>query len=65
MAALTSATSPSETRMECRPVSPAGRRTVATFGVFFLGLMRVAMRAREVEVPDLRGKSVAEARASH
>jgi serine/threonine-protein kinase len=33
----------------------------ATFGVFFLTGMRVANRAREVRVPDLRGKSVAEA----
>jgi serine/threonine-protein kinase len=34
-----------------------------TYGVFFLGAMRMANRAREVAVPDLRGKSVAEATA--
>jgi serine/threonine-protein kinase len=33
-----------------------------TFGVFFLASMRVATRAREVRVPDLRGKTLAEAR---
>ena len=33
-----------------------------TFGVFFLAAMRVATRAREVTVPDLRGKSVADAK---
>ena len=32
-----------------------------TFGVFFLAALRVATRAREVKVPDLRGMSVAEA----
>jgi len=32
-----------------------------TFGAFFLTAMRVATRAREVKVPDLRGKSVSEA----
>ena len=32
-----------------------------TYAVFFLGAMRIATRAREVKVPDLRGKSVAEA----
>lgn len=32
-----------------------------TFGVFFLASLRVATRAREVEVPDLTGRSVAEA----
>jgi len=35
-----------------------------TFGVFFLAAMRVATRAREVEVPDVRGKSVAGAKAA-
>ena len=35
-----------------------------TFGVFFLASMRVATRAREVQVPDVRGKSVADARAA-
>jgi serine/threonine-protein kinase len=34
-----------------------------TFGAFFLTGMRVANRAREVEVPDIRGQSVAEANA--
>ena len=34
-----------------------------TYGVFFLGAMRVANKAREVAVPDLRGKSVTEATA--
>lgn len=33
----------------------------ATFGVFFLGAFRIASRAREVSVPDLRGQSLAEA----
>ena len=32
-----------------------------TFGVFFLTGLRVATRAREVEVPDLKGQSIAEA----
>jgi eukaryotic-like serine/threonine-protein kinase len=32
-----------------------------TYGVFFLAAMRVANRAREVKVPDVRGKSVAAA----
>jgi serine/threonine-protein kinase len=35
----------------------------ATFGAFFLAGLRVTTRAREVEVPNLNGKSVAEARA--
>jgi eukaryotic-like serine/threonine-protein kinase len=35
-----------------------------TFGVFFLAAMRVATRAREVKVPDLRGKSVADAKTA-
>lgn len=35
-----------------------------TFGVFFLASMRVATRAREVAVPDLRGQSVADASAT-
>jgi beta-lactam-binding protein with PASTA domain len=34
---------------------------VVTYAVFFLASMRVATRSREVKVPDLRGKSVAEA----
>lgn len=38
----------------------AGALTV-TYGAFFLAAMRVATNAREVKVPDLRGKSVAEA----
>jgi serine/threonine-protein kinase len=33
----------------------------ATFGVFFLAGLRVTTHAREVTVPDLRGKSVTEA----
>jgi serine/threonine-protein kinase len=36
----------------------------ATFGVFFLAGLRVTTRAREVQIPDLHGKSSAEARAS-
>ncbi len=36
----------------------------ATFGLFFLGAFRVASRAREVAVPDLRGQSLAEAAAA-
>jgi serine/threonine-protein kinase len=35
-----------------------------TYGVFFLASMRVATRAREVEVPDLRGQAVADASAT-
>ena len=35
-----------------------------TFGVFFLASMRVATRAREVKVPDLGGKSVADAKTT-
>jgi serine/threonine-protein kinase len=34
-----------------------------TFGIFFLASMRVTTRAREVQVPDLQGKSVPEAQA--
>src|SRR5438552_5853114 len=34
---------------------------LVTYGVFFLAAMRVATHAREVKVPDLRGRSVAEA----
>jgi serine/threonine-protein kinase len=34
-----------------------------TYGIFFLAAMRVATRAREVQVPDLRGQSLASARA--
>jgi serine/threonine-protein kinase len=37
---------------------------VATFGVFFLASMRFTTTAREVEVPDLRGRSLADARAA-
>lgn len=33
----------------------------ATFGIFFLAGLRVTTRAREVQVPDLRGKSATEA----
>lgn len=35
-----------------------------TFGVFFLASMRVASRAREVKVPDIRGKSLTDARTA-
>jgi serine/threonine-protein kinase len=35
-----------------------------TYGVFFLTGFAVASRAREVRVPDVRGKSVADARAA-
>jgi beta-lactam-binding protein with PASTA domain len=35
-----------------------------TYVVFFLAAMRVATKTREVKVPDVRGKSVAEASAS-
>jgi len=35
-----------------------------TFGVFFMAALRVATRAREVSVPDLRGTSIAEATAT-
>jgi serine/threonine-protein kinase len=35
-----------------------------TFGVFFLASMRVATRAREVKVPDVRGKSLTDARTA-
>ncbi|MFI5177197.1 MAG: PASTA domain-containing protein [Vicinamibacterales bacterium] len=35
-----------------------------TFGAFFLTGMRVAARAREVKVPDVRGKSLSEAAAT-
>src|SRR5579862_549085 len=35
-----------------------------TFGVFFLTAFAVATRAREVRVPDVRGKTVAEATAA-
>jgi beta-lactam-binding protein with PASTA domain len=34
-----------------------------TFGVFFLAAARVASRAREVAVPDLRGRSIPDASA--
>ena len=34
---------------------------IVTYGVFFLTAMRVATRAREVQVPDLRGLSVSAA----
>lgn len=35
----------------------------ATFGIFFLAGLRVTTRAREVRIPDLKGKSAAESRA--
>jgi serine/threonine-protein kinase len=34
---------------------------LVTYGVFFLASMRVATRSREVKVPDIRGKSLADA----
>ncbi len=37
---------------------------VATYAVFFLAGLRVTTHAREVKVPDLRGKSVPEATAA-
>jgi beta-lactam-binding protein with PASTA domain len=37
---------------------------VATFGVFFVASLRVAVRAREVVVPDLRGRSISDASAA-
>lgn len=36
----------------------------ATFGIFFLAALGVTTRTREVQVPDLKGKSVAEAKAT-
>ena len=36
----------------------------ATYGLFFLAGLRVTTRAREVTLPDLHGKSVAEARTA-
>jgi beta-lactam-binding protein with PASTA domain len=36
---------------------------LATFGIFFFAGMRVTTRAREVKVPDLKGKSAVESRA--
>jgi serine/threonine-protein kinase len=38
-----------------------GAALAATYGVFFLASLRVATLAREVRVPDVRGKSVPEA----
>jgi len=34
---------------------------IVTYGAFFLASMRVATRAREVKVPDIRGKSLTDA----
>ncbi len=36
---------------------------VLTFGAFFLTALRVTTRAREVAVPDVRGRAVTEATA--
>lgn len=36
----------------------------ATFGVFFLAGLSVTTRAREVKVPDLKGRSISEAQAA-
>jgi serine/threonine-protein kinase len=52
-----------------RRVWRAGRLVIlalaltATFGVFFLAAMQVVTRAREVAVPDLRGRSLSDAEA--
>jgi serine/threonine-protein kinase len=40
-----------------------GAALAATFAVFFLAALRVATQAREVKVPDVRGKSLPEATA--
>ena len=59
---------PSRTTYVRKRVGNIGRLLVltagllVTFGVFFLTAMRITTRAREVEVPDLRGKSISEAR---
>src|SRR5215475_12263376 len=37
---------------------------VLTYGAFFLAAMRVTTRARDVKVPDVRGKLVTEANAT-
>jgi eukaryotic-like serine/threonine-protein kinase len=60
-------TNRSKSRQIRRRVWTAGRLLVLvaalafTYGAFFLTAVRVATRAREVHVPDVRGKSVAEA----
>lgn len=41
-----------------------GVALAATYGVFFLASMGVAIRARNVDVPNLAGKSVAQAEAA-
>lgn len=67
---------PADTPLVRRPISPspfrkrvwsAGRllflvsALAVTYGIFFMAAMRVATRARDVKVPDVRGKSIAEA----
>ena len=62
--------------MRSRPSKPVRQRVwsvgrflvlvaglTATFGIFFLAALGVTTRTREVQVPDLKGKSVAEAKA--
>jgi eukaryotic-like serine/threonine-protein kinase len=62
--------SPSKTNPVRNRVWTVGRFLVlltglaATFGVFFLAGLRVTTRAREVRIPELRGKSASEARAA-
>jgi len=61
--------SPSRTKTVRTRVWSAGRFFIlvaalgVTFGAFFLAGLRVTTRAREVEVPNLSGRSVDEARA--
>ena len=61
--------SPSKTNPVRNRVWSVGRFLVlvtglaATFGIFFLAGLRVTTRAREVQIPDLHGKSATEARA--
>ena len=38
-----------------------GAALLATYAAFFIASMKVAVKAREVAVPNLRGKSVSEA----
>ena len=63
-------TPPTQVHPVRRRVWTAGRLLLlagglcATFGLFFLTSFAVATRAREVRVPDVRGKSVADARAA-
>src|SRR5262249_2136671 len=58
---------PSRSRVIRRRVWTLGRLLVLllalgiTFGAFFITALRVTTKAREVKVPDLKGKSVTEA----